>query len=122
MLMPKERIEPKKGFQPYKAPEIKLAAPTYSWCDIAGPWLKPDSWLFCFRRESESAQQRKNSILPTSNLRRVPLSLTGETTSRCRMNSDDIVRAAASETNVTLHPIFTGMSSKGGDLGSIRSD
>jgi hypothetical protein len=114
----KERLEPKKGRDMFREPAFKLAAAPYSWCihrkslaeaaflsellqkgvhvrtalqpfDIADQHFAPGTYVIN-RGDNRSIQQEL----------------------------DAWVIAAASAANVTLHPIFSGYSSKGGDMGS----
>lgn len=114
----KERIEPKKGYQPYKAPEIKLAAPTYSWCIHRRSLAEVKFVAILLQKGVRVRTATQKFDIADQQFAPGAYVINRGDNKPIQNELDDIVRVAASETNVTLHPIFSGMSSKGGDLGS----
>jgi hypothetical protein len=114
----KERIEPKKEFRPYKAPEIKLAAPAYSWCVHRRSMAEAKFVAILLQKGVRVRTAMQKFDIADQQFAPGAYVINKGDNKSIQNELDDIVRAAASETNVTLHPVFSGMSSKGGDLGS----
>lgn len=114
----KERLEPKKTCERFKAPEVKLAASPYSWCVhrrslaeavFLGEILQKGVKVRTATKSFELADQKFDAgafVINRADNRNLPGEL------------DMIVKAAAAKANVPLHPIFTGFAGRGSDLGS----
>lgn len=114
----KERLEPKKAWEPFVAPTIKLAASPYAWCihrhsiaesTFLGALLQAGIKVRTALQPFDIADQHFSAgayVINRGDNRVVQNEL------------DKLVQKAASATNTTLFPIFSGYASKGGDLGS----
>lgn len=115
----KERLEPKKTYQAFKAQEIKLAASPYAWCVhrrsmaeavFVGAVLQKGVKVRTATKPFDIADQQFAAgayvINRADNRNIAPAEL------------DRIVMDAAARANVALHPVFTGYSGHGNDLGS----
>jgi hypothetical protein len=114
----KQRLEPKRTFEPYKAPEIRLAASPYAWC-VHRKSLAEARFLaqvleggvkvrYAMQPFSLADQQFDAGALVITRADNNPISA----------DLDALVQAAAAAANVPLHPIFSGWANKGRDLGS----
>ncbi len=114
----KERLEPKKAWEQFVAPTIKLAASPFAWCvhrhSIAeavflGALLQAGVKVRTAQQPFDIADQHFAAGAYVIN----------KGDNRTLQNDlDRLVLKAAADANVTLCPIFSGYSSKGGDLGS----
>jgi hypothetical protein len=114
----KQRLEPKRPFVPYKAPEVMLAASPYAWCvhrrslaeaKFLGEILEKGLKVrYAMRPFDLADQQFEAGAVVITRADNHPLSA----------DLDGLVKAAAARANVALHPIFTGWAGKGRDLGS----
>lgn len=114
----KERLESKKAFEPYKAPETRIAAAPYSWCVhrksfaeavFLGEILQKGVRVRTAIKPFSVADQHFDAgafVINRGDNRHMAAEL------------DGIVTAAAARANVPVHAIFTGFSGKGNDLGS----
>lgn len=114
----KQRLEPKRSFEPYKAPEMRLSASPYAWC-VHRKSLAEARFLaqlledgvkvrYAMQPFALSDQQFEAGALVIARADNMPISA----------DLDAWVQAAAAEANVALHPIFSGWANKGRDLGS----
>lgn len=114
----KERMEPKKDFVPYKAPEIKLAAQPYAWC-IHHRSLSEAAFLGELLRNGVKVRASSKSFaLSDQQFAPGTLVITRADNRAIDTKLDNLVQLAASKNNVALHPIFSGWAGKGSDLGS----
>ncbi len=114
----KERLEPKKAFEPYKAPEIKLAASPYSWC-VHRRSLAEAAFLSEILQKGVKVRAASKPFAISDQQFDAGAFVINRGDNRLIANElDAIVQAAARNANVTLHPVFTGFSGKGNDLGS----
>ncbi len=114
----KDRLESKKPFEPYKAPEVRLAASPYAWCihrrslaeaEFLGEILQRGVKVRTATKPFSMADQQFAAgayVINRGDNRNMPGDL------------DQIVQSAAAKANVPLHPIFTGFAGTGNDLGS----
>ncbi|HMX39283.1 MAG TPA: M14 family metallopeptidase, partial [Saprospiraceae bacterium] len=114
----RERVEPRKAHEPYRAPEVMLAASPYAWCvhrrsvaeaKFLGELLQHGVRVRIAAKPFTMADQQFAAgayVINRADNRPIASDL------------DRIVKAAAAKANVTLHPIFTGFVDKGNDLGS----
>ncbi|MEZ4966800.1 MAG: M14 family metallopeptidase [Saprospiraceae bacterium] len=114
----KERLEPRKSYEPYEAPVVKLAASPYAWCihrrslaeaAFLGELMQKGVKVRTSTKPFSMADQQFEAGAFVIN-RADNRSLSG--------NLDDFVLAAAKNHNVALHPIFSGYAGSGNDLGS----
>lgn len=114
----KQRLDPKKPYEPFEAQEVKLAAPPYAWC-IHRHSLAEAKFL---GELLENGVKVRYAMKPF-NLADQQFEAGAFVIARADNHNlndvlDDITKAAAAHANVTLHPIFTGWTGKGRDLGS----
>ncbi len=114
----KERVEPKKAWTRYVAPEVMLAASPYAWCirrssiaeaKFMGLVLQKGLKVRYATRPFAMADQQFESgtyVISRADNRSVTTEL------------DGWVKAAAAQCNVSLQAIFSGYASKGNDFGS----
>jgi len=115
----KDRLEPKKPYEPYRANEIRLVASPYAWC--------------VHRRSLAEAQFVSDLLQKGVKIRTAtkPFSMADQqfaagafviTRADNRLlaaaDLDVLVKSAGAKANVQLHPIFSGFSEKGNDFGS----
>jgi Zinc carboxypeptidase len=114
----KERLEPKKPRDMYKAPEVMLAASPYAWCVhrrslaeavFLGELLQQGVKVRTAMQPFDMVDQHFAAGAYVINK--------GDNRS-IQHDLDRLVKTAAANANVTLHPIFTGYATKGSDLGS----
>ena len=114
----KERLEPKKIYEAYKAPDPTTATSPYAWCVRRGALadavflsavLQQGIKVRYSTRSFESGEQHFAAGTLIIN-RADNRSLTGD--------MDGMVKEAARRANVALTPVFTGFMDKGNDLGS----
>ena len=114
----KERLEPRKAYEAYRAPEVMLAASPYAWCihrrslaeaQFLGDILQQGVKVRTATKPFAMADQQFSAgayVINRGDNRNIAADL------------DRIVKAAAQKANVPLHPIFTGFAGKGNDFGS----
>jgi hypothetical protein len=114
----KQRLEPKRNFEPYKAPEIKLAASPYAWC-VHRKSLAEARFL---GKILESGVKVRYAMQPFSMADQQfdagALVINRADNHTISADLDALVQAAAAAANVPLHPIFSGWANSGRDLGS----
>lgn len=114
----KQRLEPKKSFEPFVAPEIALSAPPYAWC-IHRNSLAEARFLGSLLQQGVKVRYAMKTFhLADQQFEPGALVITRADNQALSTELDDLVRAAARQTNVTLHPIFSGWTGSGRDLGS----
>lgn len=114
----KDRLEPKKNRERYETPELKLAASPYAWCvhrhsiaeaEFLGGILQKGVKVRTAMQPFDIADQHFAAGAYIIN-RGDNRSIQGDL--------DGLVKNMAAISNVALHPIFSGYSSRGSDLGS----
>lgn len=113
-----EKIVPKRPFVPFKAQEVRLAAPPYAWvihrrsiydiafvAELANAGIRIRTALRDFAMADQQFEAGAYVITRADN----PLMLA---------EFDSLIKAAGARNNIQLHPIFSGFASKGNDLGS----
>lgn len=114
----KERVESKKSYQPYQAPEVKLAASPYAWC-IHRRSLAEAIFLSEILQKGVRVRTATKSFAMTDQQFLPGAFVINRGDNRLIANElDGIVKDAAAKANVPLHPVFTGFAGKGNDLGS----
>ncbi len=114
----KQRIEPKWGFAPYEAPEVRLAASPYAWCVH---WASPAEARFLARLLERGVRVRY-ALQPFSiaDQSYAPGALVINRADNLPLSAelDGIIQEVARAANVEARPIFSGWADKGRDLGS----
>ena len=114
----KDRLEPKTAYEPYKAPEMMVAALPYAWfvrrhsfndVQLLSALLQKGVRV---RTATKTFQMGEQSFDPgTFVISRID--------NRHVANElDGVMKSLAGQHNVSLHPVFSGMADKGYDLGS----
>lgn len=114
----KDRLDPKKAYEPYKAPEMMLTAVPYAWF-VHRRSFNDVQFLSALlqkgvkvRTATKAFQMAEQSFEPgTFVISRID--------NRNMANElDGVMKSLAGEHNIALHPVFSGMAEKGYDLGS----
>ncbi|MBX2891404.1 MAG: zinc carboxypeptidase [Saprospiraceae bacterium] len=114
----KERMDPKKAFEPYKAPEVKIAASPYAWC-VHRRSLNEAMFLSEILQKGVKVRMATKSFAISDQQFGAGAFVINRGDNRLIAGElDSIVQAAATNANVPLHPVFTGFSGRGSDLGS----
>lgn len=114
----KERLEPKKTFEPYKTPAVKLAAPPYAWC-VHRRSLAEAVFLSDILQKGVRVRTATKSFAMADQQFDAGAFVINRSDNRLiAAELDGIVQAAAWKANVPLYPIFTGFAGRGSDLGS----
>ncbi|MBL7796626.1 MAG: zinc carboxypeptidase [Saprospiraceae bacterium] len=116
----KQRLEPKRNYEPYKAPEVRLAASPYAWC-VHRKSMAEAQFL---AKVLDAGVKVRYATMPFDRSDQQfdagALVITRADNHALSADLDAIVQTAAANANVPLHPIFSGWSNKGNDLGSDR--
>jgi hypothetical protein len=113
-----ERIEPKKPFEPYRAAEVKIAASPYSWCAQRNS-LDGAVFVSSLLRQGVKVRTAQRAFQVADQQFEPGAFIINRADNRdIEGRLDGLVKAAAAEANVAVHPIFSGYSGKGSDLGS----
>lgn len=114
----KQRLEPKAPFKPWEAPRIRLAAPPYSWC-VHRRSLADMRFLSALLREGVRVRYAAQGFaVADQQFNPGALVINRADNPEIADRLDALILAAAANHNVTLHPLFSGMVTKGRDLGS----
>ncbi|MEI6410892.1 MAG: M14 family zinc carboxypeptidase, partial [Bacteroidota bacterium] len=114
----KERLEPKKPFEPMKAPTVMLAASPYSWCIHRNSIAEAEFLSEILQKGVKVRYATKPFSAADQQFVAGALVINRGDNRSITADLDGIVKTAAARANVTLHPIFTGYVGKGSDLGS----
>ncbi|GAB4490112.1 MAG: M14 family metallopeptidase [Saprospiraceae bacterium] len=114
----KERLEPKKAFEPYKVPEVKLAASPYAWC-VHRRSIAEAVFLSEILQKGVKVRTATKAFTMTNQQFDAGTFVINRSDNRLiAADLDNIVKTAAAKANVSIHPVFSGFSGKGSDLGS----
>ncbi len=114
----KDRLEPKTMYTRYKAPEIMLAASPYAWC-VHRRSLAEAAFLSEILQKGVKVRTATKAFTMADQQYNPGAFIINRGDNRLIAGElDGIVKAAAAQANVVIHPIFTGFSGKGNDLGS----
>jgi hypothetical protein len=114
----KERLESKKAFEPYKAPEVRLAASPYAWCVHRRSLAEAAFLSEVLQKNVKVRTATKPFAISDQNFAPGAFVINRGDNRLIANELDAIVQAAAKKANVPLYPIFTGFSGRGNDLGS----
>ncbi len=118
----KERIEPQKKYEPYKANTVRIAAPPYSWC-IHRKSLAELQLLSALLQKGVKVRTATKPFSMADQQFAAGALVINRADNRLIINDlDQIVMEEAAKRNVSLHPVFTGFSGAGNDLGSDAFD
>jgi len=114
----KQRLEPKRKYEPYKAPTVKLAASPYAWCVHRKSLAEARFLAQVLDAGVKVRYAMKPFALSDQQFDPGALVITRADNHAMSADLDAIVQTAAAAANVHLHPIFSGWSKGGNDLGS----
>lgn len=114
----KQRIEPKRPFEPFVATEVRLAAPPYAWCIHRNSIAEAQFLAQILQSGVKVRYAMRPFALSDQQFKAGALVITRADNQTLSATLDQLVKEAAKMTNVTLHPIFSGWAGKGHDLGS----
>lgn len=118
----KEKIEAKKPYTPWVAPEARVAAPPYAWCVHRGGFAEN---IFLGKLLPQGLMVRyatKPFDMSDQHFTEGALIIMRGDNRAHAADLDKIVQQAAKESNVELHPIFSGYANSGPDFGSSAYD
>ncbi len=114
----KQRIDPKKDFTPFKAPESMMAVVPYAWC-VQRKSLAEMKWLAELMEKGVKVRYATESFdLADQQFKPGALVISRADNRSIEGQLDGLVKAAATHHNVSLTPLLSGTNSKGADLGS----
>jgi len=114
----RERVEPRKAFEPYRAPEVRIAASPYAWC-IHRRSLAEAQFLGDILQQGVKVRTATKPFAMSDQQFSAGAYVVNRADNRpIADHLDRIVMAAAAKANVPLHPIFSGYAGAGNDLGS----
>ena len=114
----KERLESKKPFDPYKAPEVRIAASPYAWCVHRRSLAEAAFLSEILQKGVKVRTATKPFDMADQQFAAGAFIINRGDNRLIAAELDQIVQTAATKANVPLHPIFTGFAGKGHDLGS----
>lgn len=114
----KEKLEPKKSWEPYKAPEVRLAASPYAWC-IRRSSIAEAKFIGLLLQKGVKVRYATKPFAMADQQFEAGTYVIARADNRSAVAElDGQVQAAAAQTNVPLQAIFSGYASKGNDFGS----
>jgi Zinc carboxypeptidase len=114
----KDRLEAKRPFEKHTAAEIRLAAAPYSWC-IHRKSLAEAAFISQLLQKGVKVRMAMRPFDMTDQHFAAGAFVINRGDNRSiQTELDGMVLQAALESNVALHPVFSGYSTKGSDLGS----
>ena len=114
----KQRLEPKRPFEPYKAQEVKLAAPAYAWCVHRRSIAEARFLAILLSKGVKVRYAMKAFNLADQHFEAGALAITRADNRDLSPDLDEVVKAAGNDANVPLYAIFSGWAGNGRDLGS----
>jgi hypothetical protein len=116
----KQRIEPKKNYEPYQAPSMMIAAVPYAWCFERGSMAA----LQCIGELCQKGVRIRYGTEPftlgNKSFGAGSIVINRADNKHIANELDGWVRDAGARANVQLYPVMSGMAAKGNDLGSAK--
>ncbi|MBK8426551.1 MAG: zinc carboxypeptidase [Lewinellaceae bacterium] len=114
----KDRFDPKKAYEPYKAPEMMLTASPYAWF-IHRHAFNDVQFLSALLQKGVKVRTATKAFQMAEQTFEPGTFVISRIDNRNMNNElDGVMKSIAGEHNVALHPVFSGMAEKGYDLGS----
>ena len=114
----KDRFDPKKAYEPYKAPEMMLTALPYAWF-IHRHAFNDVQFLSALLQKGVKVRTATKAFQMAEQTFEPGTFVISRIDNRNMNNElDGVMKSIAGEHNVALHPVFSGMAEKGYDLGS----
>lgn len=114
----RERLEPKWTREPFRTPEIRLAAAPYAWCVHRNSMAEARFLARLLDNGVKVRYAMQPFALADQQYAAGALIITRADNHQINGQLDALVQEAGANTNVTLHPIFSGWGGTGRDLGS----
>ncbi|MCC7504642.1 MAG: zinc carboxypeptidase [Saprospiraceae bacterium] len=114
----KSRLEPKKAYEPYKAPEVRLAASPYAWCVHRRSLAEAKFLADILDKGVKVRYSMKPFALADQQFEAGALVINRADNHAMAGELDGIVLEAARKSNVNVHAMFSGFAGAGRDLGS----
>jgi hypothetical protein len=114
----KDRLEPRKKFEPFRTPEVMLAASPYSWCVHRNALAEAKFLSDILQKGVKVRYATRDFAIADQQFAPGALVINRGDNRLIAADLDGIIKNAAARHNVALHPIFTGYAGKGNDLGS----
>jgi Zinc carboxypeptidase len=117
----KQRIDPKKEFAPFIAPEVNITTSPYAWC-VHRRSLSDYTWAASLTDQGIKLRYATEPFTISDQQFEAGTLIVNRADNRhLEARLDAMVKAAATKANVSLHPIFTGfINNKGSDMGSSK--
>lgn len=114
----KDRLDPKKAYEPYKAPEMMLTALPYAWF-VHRQSFNDVQFLSALLQKGVKVRTATKTFQMAEKTFEPGTFVISRIDNRNMANElDGVMKSIAGEHNVALHPVFSGMAEKGYDLGS----
>ena len=114
----KERLEPKKLYEPYIPQKDLATASPYAWCVHRGS-LAEFQFVTALLQKGVRVRTAMEPFTLADQQYAPGAFMISKADNRSLLNDlDQLVNAAATKANVRLYPVFTGLSTSGKDLGS----
>jgi murein tripeptide amidase MpaA len=114
----KNRLEPKKPFPAWKATPVALAASPVAWCIHRHSLAEAQFMAALLQKNIRPRYATKPFAAADQQFDAGTIVITRADNRPLSADLDSLVKAAAAQYNVALHPIFTGYASAGKDFGS----
>ncbi len=116
----RQRIDPKQPYTMYRAPEVMVAALPYAWC-VRRRSMADFRWAAALANQGIKIRYASEPFTVGDQQFEAGTFIINRADNRQQEAAlDGLVRAAASDNNVTISPIFTGSIGKGPDMGSAK--
>ena len=114
----KEKLEPKRAWERYKAPEVRLTASPYAWCVRRGSMAEATFISLVLQKGVKVRYATKPFAMADQQFDAGTYVIVRGDNRANSSELDSVVQAMAIQANVPLQAIFSGYASKGNDFGS----
>lgn len=116
----KQRIDPKKAYEPYKAPEAVISTAPYAWC-VQRRSMAEFTWVSQLTDKGVKIRYATEAFNAADQQFEMGTLIINRADNRnLESTLDDLVKTAAAQSNVKLYPIYSGTIGKGPDMGSAK--
>ena len=118
----KQRIEPKKAFEPYRAVQAALSSTPYAWC-VHRRSMSDFRWAATMLEQGVKVRYASEPFTVADQQFEAGTFIINRADNRSMEASlDQLIQTAATNANIALHPIYTGFVGKsaGADIGSSK--
>lgn len=114
----RQKMEPKAPFKRIEIPKMKIAASPYAWC-VHRHSIRDMQFLAALLRAGVRVRYAEQPFaMSDQQFEAGAIVANRADNGALGVRFDEIILEAAAQSNVQLHPIYSGMSSRGRDLGS----